>query len=307
MPSDPIWFLLLVASAGLNIALFLRKPLTNRLSKPKGEMMEEKILAMVEEGEEEGSIKASEKELIENILEFNDLTAEDVMIHRRDVIMIGQKEDHEKVMEMIATSGLSRFPVYNTDADDIVGVLSTREYLLNYHAPEKKTIEELMRPAFFVPQRVAAEKLLRDMQSKKNHFAIVVDEYGGVGGIVTLEDLLEEIVGNIYDEFDPQAQLEIIPLEENLWRVSGGTDLEELAEVLGLTLPDEELDFDTVGGLVFDQLAMIPEDGSHPVVDGLGLHIQVEEMQERRILWVLISRLDPRKPSLEKPEKEIKS
>lgn len=121
-----------------------------------------------------------------------------------------------------------------------------------------------------------------------------VDEYGGTSGIITMEDLLEELVGNIYDEFDPQAEQEIIQLEENLWRVSGSADLEELAEAMDFQLPeDEDRDYDTLGGLVFAQLAVIPEDGSRPVVEALGLRIRVEELCDRRVEWALVEKQAP--------------
>ena len=183
--------------------------------------------------------------------------------------------------------------------DDIVGILSTREYLLNFRESAPKPLSELLRPAYFVPETVAADVLFRDMQGKKTHLALVVDEYGGTSGLVTLEDLLEELVGNIYDEFDPQEEQEIIKLEDGRWRVSGSADLEELAEMMELELPeDEERDYDTLGGLVFSQLSVIPEDGSRPAVDALGLHIQVEELCDRRVEWALVEKLSP------EPEKE---
>lgn len=121
--------------------------------------------------------------------------------------------------------------------------------------------------------------------------ALVVDEYGGTSGLVTLEDLLEELVGNIYDEFDPQEEQDIIRLEDNRWRVSGSADLDELAELLGLELPEEDdRDYDTLGGLIFSQLSVIPEDGSRPVIDAMGLHIQVEELCDRRVEWALVEK-----------------
>ena len=165
-----------------------------------------------------------------------------------------------------------------------MGILSTRQYLLNFHVERPQELRALLRPAYFVPETVRADVLFRDMQSKKIHMAVVVDEYGGTSGLVTLEDLLEELVGNIYDEFDPQAEQEIIQLEENQWRVSGSADLEELAEAMDFQLPeDEDRDYDTLGGLVFAQLAVIPEDGSRPVVEALGLRIRVEELCDRRV------------------------
>ena len=178
--------------------------------------------------------------------------------------------------------------------DDILGVLSTRDYLLNLLEESPKTLGELLRPAYFVPETVRTDKLFRDMQSKKVHIAVVVDEYGGTSGIITLEDLLEELVGNIYDEFDPQDEQDILRLEDNLWRVSGQARLEDLAQAMELKLPeDSERDFDTLGGLVFAHLSVIPEDGSRPVVEALGLRVRVEELCERRVEWALCEKLLP--------------
>ena len=170
------------------------------------------------------------------------------MIHRTDMVTLSLDDDEETILSAIRESGLSRFPVYQGNVDDIVGILSTRQYLLNFHVERPQELRALLRPAYFVPETVRADVLFRDMQSKKIHMAVVVDEYGGTSGLVTLEDLLEELVGNIYDEFDPQAEQEIIQLEENLWRVSGSADLEELAEAMDFQLPeDEDRDYDTPG------------------------------------------------------------
>ena len=134
------------------------------------------------------------------------------------------------------------------------------------------------------------------MQSKKIHMAVVVDEYGGTSGLITLEDLLEELVGKIYDEFDPPEEQDIIPINDKLWRVSGSADLEDLAKAMEIELPWdelEELDCDTVGGLVFAQLSVIPDDGSRPVVESMGLRIRVEDLSDRRVNWALIEKLEP--------------
>lgn len=292
MSADRLWPILFGLSVLCNVILLFRKQISNLLHRGD-EVSEDEIMAMVEEGEESGAIEANEKELIENIFEFNNMTAEDVMIHRTDMVTLSLSDSDETIVSTIRESGLSRFPVYETDADDIVGTLSTREYLLNARLPYPLPIKQILRPAYFVPETVRADVLFRDMQSKKIHMALVVDEYGGTSGLVTLEDLLEEIVGNIYDEFDPQAEQEIIQVDENLWRVSGSADLEELAEAMGIELPqDEELDYDTVGGLVFAQLSVIPEDGSRPVVEALGLRIRVEELCDRRVEWALVEKLE---------------
>ncbi|GAA6393234.1 hypothetical protein I4100191B2_07160 [Clostridiales bacterium] len=296
MVGDHIWPILFAVSLLVNVLLLARKPLL-RLLRREDEVSEDEIMAMVEEGEESGAIQSNEKELIENIFEFNNITAEDVMIHRTDMVTLALDEEEDVILDTIRQSGLSRFPVYQNDVDDIVGILSTREYLLNFHLPDPKPIRELLRTAYFVPESVPADVLFRDMQGKKTHMALVVDEYGGTSGLVTLEDLLEELVGNIYDEFDPQEEQDIIRLEDNKWRVSGSADLEELAEALDLDLSDEDLDYDTLGGLVFSQLSVIPDDGSRPIVEALGLRIQVEELCDRRLEWALVEKLEQQVPT----------
>lgn len=255
------------------------------------EVSEDEIRMMVDIGEEKGAIETNEKEMIENIFEFNNTTAEDVMVHRTDMVMIWIEDPEEEILRIIEESGMSRFPVYNENADDIVGILSTRDYLFNTHRKTPRAFRELLRPAYFVPESVRTDVLFRDMQSKKVHMAIVVDEYGGTSGLVTMEDLLEEIVGNIYDEFDPQDEQDIIRLEDNLWRVAGSAELETLAEELDVELPEEE-EYDTLGGLVFSQLSVIPEDGSKVEVDACGLHIKVVELTDRRVEWALVSKLN---------------
>ena len=164
----------------------------------------QEIRMMVDIGEEKGEIEADEKQMIENVFEFNNMTAVECMVHRKDVTAIDVEDDPAAILQTIQDSGLSRFPVYEEDVDNILGILTSRDYLLNDCFGRGKTLRELIRPAYFVPESLRADLLFSEMQKRKQHMAIVVDEYGGTSGIVTLEDLLEEIVGNIYDEFDPR-------------------------------------------------------------------------------------------------------
>ena len=254
------------------------------------EVTEEDIRALVDMGEESGAIEEAEKEMIENIFEFNNLTAENVMTHRTDVTAIWVDESWDVILQTIRETGLSRFPVYQEDMDDIIGTLNTRVFLLNMQTEKPRTVREMLREAYFVPSTVQADMLFRNMQMKKIHMAIVIDEYGGMSGIVTMEDLLEEIVGNIYDEFDPQAEAEITRVDEDTWRISGQAALEDVADALGVELPLEE-DYDTLGGLIFSQFTIIPEDGSQPEVDCHGLHIVVEKIEEHRVEKALVSKL----------------
>lgn len=269
------------------------------------EVTEEDIRALVDMGEESGAIEEAEKEMIENIFEFNNLTAENVMTHRTDVTAIWVDENWDVILQTIRETGLSRFPVYNEDMDDIIGTLNTRVFLLNMQTEHPRTLREMIREAYFVPSTVQADLLFRNMQTKKIHMAIVVDEYGGMSGIVTMEDLLEEIVGNIYDEFDPAAEAEIVRVSEDTWRISGQASLGDVAEALDVDLPLDE-DYDTFGGLIFSQFTLIPNDGTHPEMDCYGLHIVVEKIEEHRIEKALVTKLHADEPE-DKTETDHKS
>lgn len=254
------------------------------------EVTEEEIRMMVDMGGETGAIEETEKEMIENIFEFNNRTAEDVMTHRTGVTTIWVGAETNEILETIRESGLSRFPVYDEDIDDIVGTLNARSFLLNAAMGHPRSLRELLHEAYFVPETVQADQLFRNMQMKKVHMAIVLDEYGGMSGIVTMEDLLEEIVGNIYDEFDPQTEAEIVRLSDDTWRISGAAALEDVAEALDIGLPLEE-EYDTLGGLIFNQFTTIPQDGSTPEVEVDGLRIQVEKIEDHRVESAIVTKL----------------
>lgn len=272
------------------------------------EVTQEEILAMVEIGEESGVIESDEHEMLKNVFDFGDMTAAECMTHRMDVTAIHVEDSTEEILQTIRESGLSRFPVYQDNIDDVVGVLATRDFLLNLESPTPKPLKDLLREPYFVPETVPNDVLLRNMQKGKNHLAIVVDEYGGMSGIITLEDLLEEIVGNIYDEFDPASETEMEQIGENQWRVSGTAEVDLLEEEWQVQLPGSE-DYDTLGGLVFSRFSVIPEDGSTPEItlycteDGEPpaegedpvpvLHIQVEKIEERRVEKALVTRISP--------------
>lgn len=256
---------------------------------------EEEIRMMVDIGEEKGAIEADEKEMIENIFEFNNMNAEDCMIHRKDITAIDADDTMDEVLATIAESGLSRFPVYEDSIDNVIGILTSRDFLINRCSEAPKPFRELIRPAHFVPESVHTDVLFREMQSRKQHMAIVIDEYGGTSGLITLEDLLEEIVGNIYDEFDPKEEQDITALSDGRWRVSGSTDLETLGEALSIELPLDE-EYDTLGGLVFSHLTEIPADGTRPQVECFGLRISVTEIADRRVEWAIVEKLPKTEP-----------
>ena len=268
------------------------------------QVTEDEIRMMIDLGNESGSIKEDEKELLHNVFDFSDQTVSDVMTHAADVETISVEASREEVLDTIRSTGLSRFPVYGEDESDILGVLNARDFLVDWAVDGNKTVRELMRPAYLVPESLSADDLLKDMQIKKIHLAVVLDEYGELAGVITVEDLLEEIVGNIYDEFDPAEPPELEQLEDGLWRVSGSLSVEDLAEELDLDLPEDE-DYDTVGGMVLSQLRTIPEDGSHPVVEVDGLELSVEQVEDHRIRSVLLRKKPPEEAP--QPQEEEKN
>ena len=252
---------------------------------------EDEIRLMIDIGEEKGTIESTEREMIDNIFEFNNSSAADIMTHRTGMVIIWEDDTEEDIIKTIYESGFSRFPVCSEDIDNIIGILRVREYLLNRQKAEPAPLRDILGPVYFVPETVRADVLFRDMQEKKIHLAIVVDEYGGTSGMVTMEDLLEEIVGNIYDESDTGSEPEITELAENEWRISGGASLEEIEDALDVEFDDDEDDFGTLGGLIFSCLSQIPENGTQPEVVTRGLKILVEDITDHRVIWARVTKM----------------
>lgn len=287
-----IWFLSFSTNAVLRL-------LRMRTESEEEIVTEDEIRMMVDLGEQKGTIDSSEGEWIDNVFEFGETTAREVMTHAADIVAIEKDAETEEVLRTIRESGRSRIPVYGENIDDILGVLNAREFLLEQHSDQPRTIQEMMRPAYFVPETLRAATLFKDMQSRKQHIAIVIDEYGQTGGVVTMEDLLEEIVGSIYDESDPAEEVAIAKLDENTWRVAGSAYLDELADELDVEFP-EDVDFDTLNGLVLSQVSTIPNDGSVLDVQAYGLDIHAEHVEKRKIVSALVRKAAP----CEEPEAE---
>lgn len=248
----------------------------------KNQVTEEEIRIMVDLGEEKGAIAPEEGEMIDNVLELSGRTAVELMTPRTHLTVLWMEDSKETWQKAICESTFSRYPVCGEDLDDILGVLHVRDFLCR----PKADAGALVRPAFFVPETVSADTLLREMKKNKLHMAVVVDEYGGMSGVVTLEDILEEIVGEIEDEHDNEAPY-ITALESGGWRVRGSVDLVMLSDAIGIEFP--EGDYDTLGGLIFAQLTRIPKDGTHPEVDVGDVHIRVEQIEGRRVEWAEVT------------------
>ena len=273
----PVVWLLSVSTNGL--LRLLRLP-----TQPEEESVtEEEIRMMVDLGQAKGTIQREEGEWIDNVFDFGESMARDLMTHAGDVTAFPVTAEDGEILQAIRRTGLSRYPVYDGDLNHVLGILNARVFLLDRAGAHPRPLRELLQSACFVPDTLNAAALLRDMQSRKVHIAVVIDEYGDTAGIITMEDLLEEIVGSIYDEFDPAEPAEIEAVGPGVWKVSGGADIEEVAETLGVDLP-EDREFDTLGGLVFSQLHTIPRNGPVPDVEACGLHVHVDQVDGFRIV-----------------------
>ena len=274
----PVVWLLSVSTNGL--LRLLRLP-----TQPEEESVtEEEIRMMVDLGQAKGTIQREEGEWIDNVFDFGESMARDLMTHAGDVTAFPVTAEDGEILQAIRRTGLSRYPVYDGDLNHVLGILNARVFLLDRAGAHPRPLRELLQSACFVPDTTLnAAALLRDMQSRKVHIAVVIDEYGDTAGIITMEDLLEEIVGSIYDEFDPAEPAEIEAVGPGVWKVSGGADIEEVAETLGVDLP-EDREFDTLGGLVFSQLHTIPRNGPVPDVEAWGLHVHVDQVDGFRIV-----------------------
>lgn len=261
---------------------------------------EEEIRMLVDVGEEKGVIEGSQKEMINNIFEFDDITAEDIMTPRTDLSALEVDDPIGEALRMGVDEGYSRLPVYEEDIDHIIGILYIKDLLpyVGQAVPAAVSIRHLMREAYFVPGTKRCGELFTEMTEKHTQMAVVVDEYGGVAGIVTMEDLLESIVGNIQDEYDHEEE-EVTQTGENTFEVDGSLAMDELENLLDTDLP--EGDYDTLAGFILDELGRLPADGEQPEVTYENLTFKVLQMEERRIERVHILR-QPVEPKAEEEE-----
>jgi CBS domain containing-hemolysin-like protein len=247
---------------------------------------EQELRASAEVASEEGEIEDEEKELIHSIFEFGDTIVREVMVPRPDIVAIEHDRTLRDVQALVLKHGYSRVPVYREDLDDVVGIVYAKDVLKALHQGKHDVpLNEVIRETHYIPETKKIAELLREMQRDKFHIALVTDEYGSVSGLVTLEDLLEELVGEIADEYD-REEPELVEVGDGLYRVSGKASIDDVNELLDVELPDEE--WDTVAGLMLELFGRIPKSGDD--VDFQGLSFTAEEVQGRRIAKVLIAR-----------------
>lgn len=262
------------------------------LKENNDEVSEEEILKMVESGGESGSIDEDEKEMINNIFDFDDKTAVEVATHRKDIVAIPVDAPIDEILRVVTTEKFSRIPVYNESIDDIVGILHVKD-LMNYIITNGKyslNLKKLLMEPFFVPFTKKTDELFEEMQKKKIHICIVVDEYGGTAGIVTMEDLIEEIMGSILDEYDDEEEPEIAVLEDNNIRIEGTTSLDDVADRLEIDLPVD--DYETLSGFIISELGRIPDDDETPEIEYGGYHFNVDKVEDKRIVQVTVEKIN---------------
>ncbi|MGW9629908.1 hemolysin family protein [Agromyces sp. NPDC055520] len=256
-----------------------------------GVASEEQLLSMVDEATELDVLEEGDRELIHSIFEFNDTVVREVMVPRTDMVTIEAAAHLPSAMALFLKAGYSRIPVIERDADDVTGVLYLRDLArLGFERPldaEGLTVGELVRPALFVPESMKADALLRQMQLESNHLAMVVDEYGGIAGLVTLEDVIEELVGDIADEYDREAA-QVEDLGGGRFRVNVRLPIDELGELFGLDIEDD--DVDSAGGLLAKELGRLAQPGERVTVSGLVLEAERTEGRRKRISTILVER-----------------
>lgn len=245
---------------------------------------EEEIKMMVDQGEESGTIKEDEKELINNVFEFNDITVSEIMRHRKDIFAVDINISTDELLEELSKEEYrySRIPVYDETIDEIKGVLYIKDVLKNIN---KKTfkVKNVIKDAYFISQNRLINEVFKELQKNKKQLAIILDEYGGTAGIVTMEDILEELVGDIYDEYDKEES-EYEKIDENTYILSGSMPIFDVNKLLEADIPEGE--FDTISGFLQDKLGRIPEDKEKPVIETEKVTYKIEKSEDKRIIKI---------------------
>lgn len=259
------------------------------------DVTEEEIISMVREGHEQGTILASEAELIHNVFEFDDKEVKDIMTHRKNIVSLDGSMSFIDAIEFIIYTGKSRFPVYENDVDSIIGVLHIKDAFTFFEKNEVyrssiKDIDGLIRPVDFIPETVNINDLFKKMQSKKSHLAMVVDEYGQISGLIAMEDILEELVGNIEDEHDEEENY-IRKNDDETFIMDGMTEFSDVKEALSLPVEDDA--YETLNGFIISLSDKIPEEGDKTVISAYGYRFSVMSVEDKVIKQVMIKKLAP--------------
>lgn len=283
MFSAPVLKIFIIVLGPLNYFFMLWKKLLSKLFQvsPDRGITEEELITMVEEAHHDGGIDAQESELIRSAIEFNDLDVTDILTPRIDLISVSDDEDQDKIDRIFLDSGYSRLPVYQGTVDNIIGVINQKDFH-NFIYHKEKTIQNIMKPVLFVAPSMKISRLLKMLQKQKSHIAVITDEYGGTMGIVTMEDIIEELVGEIWDEHD-EVVTEFVELSNREYRISCGANLDKMLKLFHI---DQDFEATTVGGWVTEQVGRIPVEGDQ--FDYANLHITVLVTDHRRVTEILV-------------------
>lgn len=263
-----------------------------KIDKSKTALHSSEITDLVDIGKEHGSLEEEEHELIHGLVEFRSISVREVMTPRVDIVAVSDDTDYEELIEHITNSGHSRIPVYHEDIDNVIGVLYAKDILSYLDKKTKKdsfNLKSILRDVLFIPETKLINELLREFQKENKHIGIVVDEYGGTSGLVSLEDILEEIVGEIQDEYDKEEE-EIISVDDDKYVIFGKVSIDELNELLGKDFSEENDDYDTVGGFIFYHAGMIPKKGY--TFDYEGFSFKVVDVENNRVNKVIVDKLE---------------
>lgn len=245
------------------------------------EVTEEEIRMMLSQGSQQGTIEKEETEMIQNVFDFNDISAEQLCTHRMDVLSLNANDTLENWKNLIFQSRHSFYPVYQDTIDNIIGILDAKDYFRTDAATKEDLLQKAADTPWFVPENIKANILFQKMRECRQYFAVLVDEYGGMSGIVTLHDLMEALVGDLYDEEEYNPQPEIQMISQNTWRILGSAPLDDVSEATGLVLPTDK--YDTYSGFICDILGRIPDNGETFCCQSHGLDIQVHSVLNHRI------------------------
>lgn len=283
--------LLLSGSTNLVLRLFGIKP-----DEMEGKITINDIRSLVQLGHSQGVIDTVESEMINSVISFDNTYAEEIMTPRTEVFMIDINDDFNEYKDEILKLQYSRIPVYDEEVDNIMGVLYIKDYLLEAYNKgfENVDIRSIIKPAYFIPERKNINELLTELQTQNRHMALLIDEYGGFTGIVTMEDLLEEIVGNIDDEYDIDDP-ELQKLDSDKYLVKASISIKDFNSETGTKIDEEADEYDTMGGFIIYQLGYIPEDGEKPFIKLDTIEIQVTEVKDKRILYAIVNILNEKK------------
>jgi len=266
---------------------------------------EDDIRMLVDQGRLKGSIDPSEQEMIHNIFEFDNKYAQDVMTHRTEVSLLWLEESEEDWEKTIYESRHTYYPVCHESTDNVIGVLNTKDYFRLKDRSKDNVLDKAVRPAYFVPETVRTDVLFNNMKQSRNHFAVVLDDYGGMAGIITINDLLEQLVGNLDDDTTVPVEPPMIErIDSKTWKIQGHTPVELVAEQLGINLPDID-EYDTFGGFVFGMLGTVPADGSTPELDVLNLHIKVTSIKDHRMERAVVYINEKKEDNNEEPQLKV--